>query len=315
MQKILITGGSGFLGKNLALGLKGEYEVILTSRNNKQNFIVGNLTGCKVIPMDVSNIESVRDVFSEVRPDIVIHGAATKFVDLCEQFPMESIDVNIVGSQNVARVAIEKDVKTVIGISTDKACPPIRNIYGLTKATMEKMFCLMDTKSSTKFACVRYGNVVWSTGSVFPIWKQMHDNTKVIGSTGPEMRRFFFTVDHAVRLVIDAIDNIDTIHGQILSREMKSAQMSDILDVWIEMYGGKWEKIGDRPGERNDEFLVGDIELEYTTRVAIKGVNHFLISPNTKAVYPQDTVVHSGNVAKLTKEEIKDLILAKPDIL
>jgi FlaA1/EpsC-like NDP-sugar epimerase len=143
----------------------------------------------------------------------------------------------------------------------------------------------------------------------------MHDITGVIGSTGPEMRRFFFTVDHAVRLVKDAIDNIEDIHGQILSREMKSAQMSDILDVWVEMYGGKWEKIEGRPGERNDEYLVGDIELEYTSRVAINGVNHFLISPNTKVTHHQESVVHSGNCPRLTKEEIKELILAKPDIL
>lgn len=315
MKKILITGGSGFLGRNLAMALKTNYEIILTARNNKQNFMSGNLTGCKVIPMDVSNIESVRDVFNEVKPDIVIHAAATKFVDLCEKFPMETIDVNIVGSQNIARVAIEKNVDIVVGISTDKACPPIRNIYGISKAAMEKMFCLMDSKSDTKFTCVRYGNVVWSTGSVFPVWKGMHDKTGVIKSTGPEMRRFFFTVDDAVKLVTDAIDNIDITHGKILSREMKAAQISDILDVWIEMYGGKWEIMEGRPGERNDEYLVGEIELDYSSKIAINGVNHFIISPNTKSSEKLKDILYSGNTEKLTKEEIKKLILAKPDIL
>lgn len=315
MKKILITGGSGFLGKNLALALKDKYEVILTSRNNKQNFIVGNITGCKVMPMDVSNIESVRDIFTIVKPDIVIHAAATKFVDLCEMYPMESIDVNIVGSQNVARVSIEKDVETVIGISTDKACPPVRNIYGISKATMEKMFCLMNGKSKTKFACVRYGNVVWSTGSVFPIWKQMHDNTRVIKSTGPEMRRFFFTVDNAVKLVMDAIDNIKQIEGCILSREMKSAKMCDILDVWISMFGGEWHKTGERLGERNDEYLVGDIELEYSRIFTIDGVKHYVINPNEKSLTPISNVISSATSPKLTNSEIKELILAKPDIL
>ena len=315
MKKILITGGSGFLGRNLAMALKTNYEIILTARNNKQNFMSGNLTGCKVIPMDVSNIESVRDVFNEIKPDIVIHAAATKFVDLCEKFPMETIDVNVVGSQNVARVAIEKNVDIVVGISTDKACPPIRNIYGLSKAAMEKMFCLMDSKSDTKFTCVRYGNVVWSTGSVFPVWKDMHDKTRVIKSTGHRMRRFFFTVDDAVKLVTDAIDNIDITHGKILSREMKAAQISDILDVWIEMYGGKWEIMEGRPGERNDEYLVGEIELDYSSKIDINGVNHFIISPNTKSSEKLKDILYSGNTEKLTKEEIKKLILAKPDIL
>ena len=315
MQKILITGGSGFLGKNLALKLKNDYEVILTSRNNKQNFIVGKYTDCRVIPMDVSNIESVRDVFIEVKPDIVIHGAATKFVDLCETYPMESIDVNIVGSQNVARVAMEQGVDTVIGISTDKACPPIRNIYGLTKATMEKLFCLVDGKTKTKFACVRYGNVAWSTGSVLPIWKEQHGKTGVIGTTGPEMRRFFFTVDHAVELVVNAINNIDLIHGQILSREMKSAKMEDILNVWIDNFGGSWERIKGRPGERVDEYLVGETELEYTQKLIINNINHFLISPNKKSENPLSEVVHSNNSVRLTDEEILEIINAKPDIL
>jgi len=314
-KKLLITGGNGFLGKNLALKLKENYEVILTSRNNKNNFVVGRSTGCKVIPMDVANIESVRDVFREVKPDIVIHAAATKFVDLCEVYPMESIDVNIVGSQNIARVSMDNYVKTVIGISTDKACPPVRNIYGLSKATMEKLFCLLDGKTDTKFTCVRYGNVAWSTGSVFPIWKEMHEKTGVIGTTGPEMRRFIWTVDNAVELVVNAIDNIDKIHGKILSREMKSAQMKDVLDVWIKYFGGSWEKIDGRPGERLDEYLVGDIELEYTVELFINNIKHFLISPNEKASVPYKDIVHSNNCTKLTEEEILEILYAQPEIL
>jgi len=82
-------------------------------------------TGCEVIPMDVANIESVRDAFLSVKPNIIIHGAATKFVDLAEKEPMECVDINVIGSQNVARVAIEIKVSSVICISTDKASPPV----------------------------------------------------------------------------------------------------------------------------------------------------------------------------------------------
>ena len=103
MKTILITGGSGFLGQNLALQLKKDYNVVLASRNNKRNLMAQNITGCSVVPMDVSQIESVRDAVSEISPDIIIHAAATKFVDLSEKFPMECIDINVVGSQNVAR--------------------------------------------------------------------------------------------------------------------------------------------------------------------------------------------------------------------
>lgn len=314
-KTILITGGSGFLGRNLALKLKNEYNVFLASRNNKNNALASKLTGCPSLPLDVSNIESVRDVIREIKPNIIIHGAATKFVDLSEKYPMETIDINITGSQNIARVAIENNVEVVVGISTDKSCPPIRNIYGLSKATMERMFALMDGKSNTKFTAVRYGNVAWSTGSVLPIWETMHKETGKIGTTGPEMRRFFFTVNHAVELVINAIDNIDLVRGRIFSREMKSAQMKDILDVWIENYGGTWEHIEGRPGERNDEFLVGETELEYCERVSINNVNHFLISTNKKVDNPtMKEVFTSENAERLTKDEILSIIKSGKDV-
>jgi FlaA1/EpsC-like NDP-sugar epimerase len=314
-KKILITGGSGFLGRNLALRLRGTYDVYLGARNNKQNFQAKKLTNVTTLPLDVSNIEAVRDVVGTIRPDIIIHAAATKFVDLSEVYPMETIDTNVLGSQNVARVAMQYDVDTVIGISTDKACPPVRNIYGLSKATMERMFCLMNGKSKTKFACVRYGNVAWSTGSVLPIWKKMHEETGVIGTTGPDMRRFFFTVDHAVELVINAMDNIEEIQGQILSRVMKSAKMCDILDVWTKHYGGSWEKITDRPGERDDEYLVGETELAYCKVLDYKGVKHFLIHPNKKVENPYPEIFTSREAERLTEEEILDIIKAQPDIL
>ena len=139
MKKILITGGTGYLGRNLANFYKKKYKVFLGARNNKQNFLVRNLTNCEVVPLDVSNLESVNDCLNYTKPDIVIHAAATKFVDLSEKFPFECIDINIVGSTNVVRACINKKVPTVIGVSTDKASPPIKNIYGLSKSCMERL--------------------------------------------------------------------------------------------------------------------------------------------------------------------------------
>jgi UDP-glucose 4-epimerase len=312
MKTILITGGTGFLGRNLALKLKNEYRIILTGRNNKQNLFASKYTGCQVAPLDISNIESVRDVFVEFKPDIVIHAAATKFVDLAEKYPMECIDVNILGSQNVARVAVEREIPVVIGISTDKAAPPVRNIYGMSKSVMERIFCAMDGKSATKFTSVRYGNVAWSTGSVMTIWKKMLEETGMIGTTGPEMRRFFFSVDEAVNLVITAMKNIDLAKGKVLSRHMKAAQMQDILQAWIEEKGGKWEKIEGRPGERDDEFLIGDLELPYTEELMFDGIKHYLISFNEKVANPIHFGLSSANTDKLTREEILAIINNPP---
>lgn len=309
---LLITGGTGFLGKRLAIALRGSYETVLTGRNNKQNMIAQEFAGCRVLPMDVANIESVRDVFSEVRPAVVIHAAATKFVDLAERQPMECIDVNVVGSQNVARVAIEKQVSSVIGISTDKASPPVRNTYGLSKALMERMFCAMNGKTPTRFSCVRYGNVAWSTGSVLPIWKRMHQETGVIGTTGPEMRRFFFTVDEAVKLVTTALRDMDELNGKVLARRMKAAQIQEILDLWVKAKGGRWEKIEGRPGERNDEYLIGDLELPHTIEREIDGITHYVISFNEKAPAPLEVGLSSANTERLSPEEILSLIQNPP---
>jgi FlaA1/EpsC-like NDP-sugar epimerase len=311
-SNILITGGTGFLGKRLGQALGSRYRVVLGARNNKQNMVARDFTGCEVMPLDVTNIESVRDAVAEVKPQIVIHAAATKFVDLAERQPMECVDVNVTGSQNVARVAVERGVETVIGISTDKASPPIRNTYGLSKALMERVFCSMNGKTPTRFGCVRYGNVAWSTGSVLPIWKKMHEDTGVIGTTGPEMRRFFFTVDEAVKLVLTAMNNIDEIQGKVLSRRMKAAQIQDVLDLWVKHKGGRWEKIEGRPGDRIDEFLIGELELPFSTEKEFDGVKHYIISFNHKPEHPLPEVLSSANTERLTDNEILDIINNPP---
>jgi len=312
-QKILITGGTGFLGRHLGMALKGKNEVVLGARNNKQMLIAEKATGLPSIPIDVSNIESVRDAMAEHRPDLVIHAAATKFVDRAEKQPMECVDVNVLGSQNVARASIDAGVKTVVGISTDKAAPPVRNIYGLSKAVMERIYCGMDGKTDTRFICCRYGNVAWSTGSVLPIWKHMHKETKELGSTGPDMTRFFFTVDEAVKLILTAMENVDDLHGKVLSRQMKSALIRDILQVWIEEKGGTWKQIEGRPGERNLEFLIGELELDYTSEKTYGGVGHYIIDFNQKAAKPLKETFHSDNASRLTRDEIVSLINTDPN--
>ena len=314
MEGILITGGSGFLGKRLGRRLRElGHEVVLAARNNKQNFLAAEFSGCQTIAMDVSNIESVRDVFTQVRPSCVIHAAATKFVDVSEHQPMETVDVNVLGSQNVARVAVDKGVAVVIGISTDKAAPPVRNTYGLTKALMERVFCSMNDKSATCFLCVRYGNVAWSTASVLPAWRKDLKRTGVIGTTGPEMLRFFFTVDEAVALVVTALDHAEELQGRLLSRYMKAARMDEILEVWCEQEGARYEKIAGRPGERHEEFLIGEQELAYTSTREYDGILHYVISFNEKAEPALAQILSAGNTERLSKQEILAVVNHPPE--
>jgi UDP-N-acetylglucosamine 4,6-dehydratase len=313
-ETILVTGGSGFLGRHIAVKLKERYNVILGGRNNGNNQLAQVKTGCPVAPLDITNEKSLIDVVNEYQPTTIIHAAATKFVDISEAYPMECIDVNVIGSQVIARVAIEKKIRNVIGVSTDKAAPPVGNIYGHSKAIMERMFCALDGKSDTRFICTRFGNIAWSTGSVFPIWKRMTEGDKKIGSTGPKMRRFFFSVEEAADLVIRAHQHIDELHGGILSLRMKSAQISDILDVWSRVYQVPWSPIEGRPGDKDDEVLVGKIEIPHTQVLELDGKPHFYL--NYKMKYDNDLVdeVSSANAERLNEKEIEKLITELPKL-
>jgi UDP-N-acetylglucosamine 4,6-dehydratase len=177
---------------------------------------------------------------------------------------------------------------------------------------MERLYAAMNDKAETRFVCVRYGNVAWSTGSVLPIWRRMQSRTGVIGTTGPEMRRFFFTVDEAVALVLTALSNVESLQGTVLSRYMKAAAIGEVLRVWTEHLGGRWERIEGRPGERLDEYLIGDQEVPYTTETSYGGVPHYVISFNQTAATPVAAGLSSQNTAHLTDEEILDILRNPP---
>ena len=313
MSKILITGGSGFLGKHLAAALKENHTVILASRNQKALLTAAHLLKVDSVPLDVSNYAATVEMFSRYSPDVVIHAAATKFVDLAEKFPNECIDINVVGSQNVARAAMEAKVDHVLGVSTDKAAPPIANIYGLSKAVMEKLFVSLNRTSGTTFSCVRYGNVAWSTGSVFPIWKRMIEEDRQIVTTGPNMSRFFFPVAQAVDLILTALNYKSEVSGKILSVPMKGVEVGRILDVWSKLSGTTWSVGERRVGDRELEYLIAETETSSTTNVELGGKTFFLL--NGKGIVSANSLTQdysSRNAEQFTDEEIRELLLNPP---
>ena len=243
MKKVLITGGSGFLVKNLALAMKDKYQVYLGSRNQSSLRRASVSTQCDIVPLDVTSIDSVKDAMSYVSPDIVIHAAALKYVDWSEIHPHEAIDVNVLGGLNVFRAARDTSVESLVFISTDKASPPVVNTYGLSKAIIERSFALSGAKHDMSVVSVRYGNVLWSTGSFLHVWEEMaSSDTKLITSTGSNMSRFFFTIHDAISLVLLSLDHIQLLKGSILSLPMKTAAISDFLqvfcDIWCYLYFG-----------------------------------------------------------------------------
>jgi UDP-N-acetylglucosamine 4,6-dehydratase len=314
-RRILITGGSGFLGQHLAIKLlRAGEEVVLGSRNNGNNLIAELRTGCRVVPLDITNEKSVRDVIIEFKPDTIIHAAATKYVDISEKNPIECIEVNVLGSQIIARLAIEFGISSVVGISTDKAAPPVGNIYGHSKAIMERLFSSLSGRTKTKFVCVRFGNIAWSTGSVFPLWERMTLKDKKVGTTGPQMRRFFFSVNEAADLVITAMNNIERFQGGILSLRMKSAQIQDILNVWSRIFKVPFENVAERPGDKNDEVLIGAIELPFVEQIDIEGKGYFFINFYKKVKQTLPEEISSANADRLSEEEIVKLIESKPEL-
>ena len=180
---------------------------------------------------------------------------------------------------------------------------------------MERLFISLDGNTNTKFTCVRFGNIVWSTGSVFPIWEQMIQDYGLIKSTGPEMKRFFFTVDEASNLVIRALLNIDSIHGKVLVQRMKYAQIKDILDVFCECYKTTWERTKTRDGDKLDEYLVGILENEYTVELEVDNCSHYLIDYKNKQKNYVKEPFSTINAEHHSKKEILALISSKPEFI
>ena len=313
MARILITGGSGFLGQHLARNLKVENEIFLASRNQKQLLSAAANANVASIPLDVSNYAATIEVFQRIQPQIVIHAAATKFVDLAEKYPNECIDINVVGSQNVARAAIQTKVESVIGVSTDKAAPPIANIYGMTKGLMEKLFTSMDGVAGTRFSCVRYGNVAWSTGSVFPIWAKMLNEKNHIVTTGPEMGRFFFSIEQAVNLIVTSLRNYEITAGKVLSLPMKGTEMRRIIEVWTDAVGATWSIGERRTGDRDLEFLISESEINACSRITLDDSEYFLLNSQGQSVEnPLREVFSSRSAQQLTDDEIRSFVFNPP---
>jgi UDP-N-acetylglucosamine 4,6-dehydratase len=207
--------------------------------------------------------------------DIVIHAAALKQVPACEYNPLEAIKTNILGSSNVIEAALDMGVKKVMGLSTDKAVNPV-NLYGTTKLAAEKLFVQSNAYAagtSTRFSCVRYGNVVGSRGSVVPIFLQQRMNGKLT-ITDERMTRFWLTLEQGVRFVIRCTGEM--LGGEVFVPKIPSMKIIDLAHAIAP--GAEVEIIGIRPGEKLHEVLIHEDEA----RSAVELADMFVVQPATE---------------------------------
>jgi len=261
-KSILITGGTGSLGKELTKTILKKWpeikRLVIYSRDEQKQFQMSQVyseqkyPGIRYFIGDVRDRDRLRRAFSGV--DYVIHTAAMKHVHIAEYNPDECIKTNIGGAENVVSVSLESNVERVVALSTDKACAPI-NLYGATKLTSDKLFVSANNirgNNPIKFSVVRYGNVMGSNGSVIPFFINKKNNENTLPITDPEMTRFNISLADGVNMVLHALEN--AWGGEIFVPKIPSYR---ILDV-AEAIGPDCKKpiVGIRPGEKIHEEMI-----------------------------------------------------------
>tara|TARA_B100001750_G_scaffold231153_1_gene229003 strand:+ start:432 stop:1433 length:1002 start_codon:yes stop_codon:yes gene_type:complete len=314
-KNILITGGTGSFGRQLVKEISdfSPKRVVIYSRDeDKQYTMKQDLTGEKISKKISFVIGDVRDydrLFSASKNiDIIFHAAALKQVPSVESHPYEAVKTNILGAYNMVRAAVARKVKNVVAISTDKAVKPV-NAMGMTKALQEKIILSDDLqKDTTKFSCVRYGNVLGSRGSVIPLWDSKIKKNKPLPVTHPEMTRFMLTLSEAIHLVFYALKNGNG--GEIFVKKSPATKSVDLAQMYAEIVTKKKnypiEYVGIRAGEKIHEILVSKEEMRNVKEMK----DHFIINRelefNLKSLKNKDMPEYGSNTVKLlTKLELK----------
>lgn len=299
-KNILITGGTGSFGKKMVQIVLEQYKpekLIIFSRDELKQFEMSQRFSTQKYP-------SIRYFIGDVRDqdrlkmacrgvDYVVHAAALKQVPAAEYNPEECIKTNVIGAINVIEAAIYNNVKKVIALSTDKACNPI-NLYGATKLCSDKLFTAANVYSGfdrTKFAVVRYGNVLGSRGSVIPFFKE-RAKRGILPITDPRMTRFWITLDQAVHFVIMTLEGATG--GEIFVPKIPSMRITDLAKAVAP--DCKHEVVGIRPGEKLHETLIGIDDARST----LEYNQYYVIMPNSQVA--KDRLDAGSKAVKLCNE-------------
>ena len=321
-KTLLITGGTGSFGNAVLKRFINSdlKEIRIFSRDEKKQEdmrILYNNEKIKFYIGDVREYRSIEDAMDGV--DYVFHAAALKFVPSCEFFPIEAVRTNVIGASNVLEAAINKKVKKVIVLSTDKAAYPI-NAMGMTKALMEKVAVAKGrnlTKDDTVICRTRYGNVMASRGSVIPLFIDQIEKGGPITITNSEMTRFMMTLDEAVELVLYAFENGE--QGDLFVQKSPAATIEVLAQAVKELKNSdvKIKNIGTRHGEKLFEVLVTKEEMvnaidlgQYYRMVADnRSLNYTNYEKEGIVDFDKITEYNSHNTERLDVEGMKKLLL------
>jgi FlaA1/EpsC-like NDP-sugar epimerase len=251
----------------------------------------------------IGSIESLFDVFrvfADVRPDIVVHTAAMKHIDIIEHEPIQACNINVIGSLNIIQASIKYDVPVTIAVSTDKACSS-ESVYGDTKHLMER--CFMDANGGDiRFSSCRFANVAHSNGSVLPFWLGLKDNGLPLKLTDPNMNRLIFTQKDAAELIHRTIKYTEEHGGGFVgSTRMKTTNMLDLAKV----ISADIEIVGKRAGEKVDEDLISEKELPYTY---VDGDFIMIREDKNVGMNKLEYPYNSSTAESMTKGEMEKLI-------
>ena len=304
-KKILIIGGTGALGKTLIKRYQGNNDIMVLSRDEhkhvaliKEEWVSNVFVSFRI--GDVKDKDSLRNAIEDYKPDVVINAAALKHVPICENNPYESVNVNILGHQNLIQAIkwSNHKIETLIFVSTDKACKPI-NVYGMSKAISERLYIeYANQQTDIKVCLVRYGNVLESTGSVIPFFKKLLDEGKTtLPITDMRMTRFLLTLEKATDLIDWTYTN-DT-HGMIAIPKVESFSIPAIANALLKWKGvdGELDTVGIRPGEKLHEEMISDIEW---MRTKDGGENYLItdeiITMDSKSYNSYDSLMNDDDV-------------------
>lgn len=276
-SSILVTGGTGSFGHTFVPMLLEKYnprKVIIFSRDEmKQWEMAKKFSGDRRVRFFIGDVRDRDRLYRALDGvDYVVHAAATKIVPIAEYNPFECIKTNINGAMNLIDACIDKGVKRVVALSTDKACSPI-NLYGATKLASDKLFVSGNSYAGgheTRFAVVRYGNVMGSRGSVIPFFMSVRDQG-VLPITDERMTRFMISLEEGVELVWHAFEDMEG--GEIYVKKIPSMKVTDLARVIAPE--ARQEIVGIRPGEKLHEQMIGAEDSYYTYEYP----EHFKILP------------------------------------